>query len=68
MKRAIILFVVVAVLGTLLWPGLREIGLARFPGDLVAEIGGYRLHVPVGLSLLVSAAIWGAWRMLEPQR
>jgi hypothetical protein len=62
------MFVVVVVAGTYLWPWLREIGLVRFPGDLVTEVRGYRLHVPIGLSLLITAAIYGAWRLLEPRR
>ena len=68
MKRAVLLFVGIAVLGAILWPGLREIGLVGFPGDLVTEIRGYRVHVPLGLALLITAAIHGAWRLLEPRR
>jgi hypothetical protein len=68
MKRAVLLFMGIVVAGTYLWPGLREIGLVAFPGDLVTEVRGYRLHVPIGLSLLITAAIYGAWRLLEPRR
>ena len=67
MKRAALLFLLVAVAGTCLWPGLREIGLAGLPGDLVTEVSGYRVHVPLGLSLLITAAIAGAWWLLEPR-
>ena len=55
------------MIGTCLWPGLREIGLAGLPGDVVTEVQGYRFHVPLGLSLLITAAIYGAWRLLEPR-
>jgi hypothetical protein len=67
MKRALTLFLLVAIVGTLLWPGLREIGLTDLPGDVVANVRGYRVHMPLGLSFLVSVAIYGAWRMLEPR-
>ncbi len=67
MGRALTLFILVAMVGTLLWPGLREIGLTGLPGDVVANLSGYRVHVPLGLSLLVTAAIYGAWRLLEPR-
>jgi hypothetical protein len=67
MKRAALLFLFFAVAGTLIWPGLREIGLTGFPGDLVTDVSGYRLHVPVGLSLLITAAVTGAWKLLQPR-
>lgn len=68
MKRSVILFLVILALATYLWPWLREIGLVRLPGNVVTEVRGYRLHVPLGLSLLISAAISGAWWMLDPRR
>ncbi len=67
MQRAATLFLLIAVIGTCLWPGLREIGLAGLPGDVVTEVQGYRFHLPLGLSLLITAAIYGAWRLLEPR-
>jgi hypothetical protein len=67
MGRALTLFILVVMVGTLLWPGLREIGLNGLPGDIVATVRGYRVHVPLGLSLVVSFAIYAAWRLLEPR-
>jgi Protein of unknown function (DUF2905) len=67
-KRSAILFLVILALATYLWPWLREIGLLGLPGNVVAEIRGHRLHVPLGLSLLISAAISGTWWMLHPRR
>jgi hypothetical protein len=66
MKRAAILFLVIVVACTYLWPWLREAGLAAMPIDLVTEVEGYRFHVPLGLSLLITAAIAGAWSLLDP--
>jgi hypothetical protein len=52
--------------GGYLWPWLRELGLAGLPGDLTALVEGYRLHLPIGTALLISAVVSGVWRMLDP--
>lgn len=67
MKRALTLFSLVTLAGMMLWPGLREIGLTGLPGTVVTDVYGYRLYVPFGLSALITAAVWGAWRLLEPR-
>jgi hypothetical protein len=33
----------------------------------MTDIQGYRLHLPIGTSLLITCAIAGAWWMLEPR-
>jgi Protein of unknown function (DUF2905) len=65
-KRSAILFLVLLAVGTYLWPWLRELGLAGLPGDLTALVQGYRLHLPIGTALLISAVVSGVWRMLDP--
>ena len=67
MKRTAVVFLVILGIGTYLWPWLRELGLARLPGDVMTDIQGYRLHLPISTSLLITGAIAGAWRMLEPR-
>lgn len=67
MKRLVILFLVVLVASTYLWPWLYDIGLAGFPGDVVTELRGYRLHVPLGLSFIITAAVGGTWWLLDPR-
>lgn len=65
MKRSAILFLALLAVGTYLWPWLREIGLLGLPGDLTTVVQGYRLHLPMGTALLISAVISGVWRMLD---
>lgn len=67
MKRMAAVFLVILAIGTYLWPWLRELGLAHLPGDVMTDIHGYRLHLPISTSLLITCAISGAWRMLEPR-
>jgi hypothetical protein len=64
-KRLAILFVALLAVGTYLWPWLRELGLAGVPGDLTTFVQGYRLHLPVGTALLISAVVSGVWRLLD---
>jgi hypothetical protein len=65
-KRSAILFLVLLAVGAYLWPWLRELGLAGLPGDLTTLVQGYRLHLPIGTALLISAVVSGVWRMLDP--
>jgi hypothetical protein len=64
-KRLAILFLALLAVGTYLWPWLRELGLAGVPGDLSAVVQGYRLHLPIGTALLISAVVSGVWRLLD---
>jgi hypothetical protein len=52
----VILGLVLVVLG-LLWPLIGKLGLGRLPGDIVIERENFRLYVPLGSSLLVSAVL-----------
>jgi len=64
-KRMVLLFLVLLALGTYLWPGLRELGLAGVPGDMTTVVQGYTLHLPIGTALLISLLVSGAWRLLD---
>jgi hypothetical protein len=64
-KRLAILFLALLAVGTYLWPWLRELGLAGIPGDLTTIVQGYRLHLPIGTALLISAVVSGVWRLLD---
>jgi hypothetical protein len=64
-KRSAVLFLVLLTTGAYLWPWLRELGLARLPGDLTAVVEGYQLHLPIGTALLISVVILGVWRLLD---
>jgi hypothetical protein len=64
-KRLAIVFLALLATGTYLWPWLRELGLANVPGDLTTVVQGYRLHLPIGTALLISAVVSGVWRLLD---
>jgi hypothetical protein len=65
-KRLATLFLIMLAIGSFLWPWLRELGLAGLPGDIITEFQGLRLYLPISTALLVSGAMYGAWRMLQP--
>jgi hypothetical protein len=64
-KRLAVLFLALLALGTYLWPWLRELGLAGVPGDMTTVVQGYRLHLPIGTAVLISAVVSGVWRLLD---
>lgn len=66
MLRWLIVFGAVLVVGSLTFPLLRGLGMAWMPGDVTLELQGYRLFLPFTTSLLISSAVAGAWRLLEP--
>jgi hypothetical protein len=41
------------VAGLLVW-GLARVGFVRLPGDFTVEVGGVRIHLLLGLSILLS--------------
>lgn len=49
----LVLGVVLALLGLLLWFGGR-VGLGRLPGDISIQRGNFRFYAPLGTSLLLS--------------
>ena len=66
MVRWIITFCALLIVGSVLWPYLRELGLARLPGDMVFELQGYHFNMPLATSLLVSGVVAAVWRLPEP--
>ena len=48
MARWLITFGILVVLGSLLWPWLRQLGLARLPGDMAVDfIPGISFYLPI---------------------
>ena len=56
-SRLLIVFGVVLVALGLLWPLIAKLGLGRLPGDIVIERENFRLYLPLGTSLLLSAVL-----------
>lgn len=56
-SRFLIIFGLVLIALGLLWPVLAKSGLGRLPGDIVIERENFRLYLPLGSSLLVSAVL-----------
>lgn len=57
MSRTLIIFGLVLVAAGLLWPFIAKLGLGRLPGDIVIERENFRLYLPLGTSVLISAAV-----------
>jgi hypothetical protein len=56
-SRLLIIFGLVLVAVGLLWPLIAKLGLGRLPGDIVIERGNFRLYLPIGTSVLISAVL-----------
>jgi hypothetical protein len=56
-SRLLIIFGLVLVALGLLWPLIAKLGLGRLPGDIVIERENFRLYLPLGTSLLISAVL-----------
>ncbi len=56
-SRLLIIFGLVLVALGLLWPLIAKLGLGRLPGDIVIERETFRLYLPIGSSVLVSALV-----------
>jgi hypothetical protein len=55
--RFLIVLGLVLLAAGLLWPLLQKVGLGRLPGDIVIERENFRLYLPLGTSLLISAVL-----------
>jgi hypothetical protein len=55
-KTLIYLGLVLVVIG-LLWPWLGRLPLGRLPGDIQIDRPGFRLYIPLGTMLLISAVL-----------
>lgn len=56
-SRLLIIFGVVLIAMGLLWPWIAKLGLGRLPGDIVIERENFRLYIPLGTSILISAVL-----------
>jgi hypothetical protein len=56
-SRLLIIFGLVLVGAGLLWPLVAKLGLGRLPGDIVIERENFRLYLPIGTSVLISAIL-----------
>jgi hypothetical protein len=56
-SRLLIFFGLVLVAVGLLWPLVAKLGLGRLPGDIVIERENFRLYLPIGTSVLISAIL-----------
>ena len=57
MQRWLVTFGVVLLAAGLAWPWLQRLGLGRLPGDIVIERESFRLYLPLGTSIVVSAVL-----------
>jgi hypothetical protein len=55
-KTLIYLGLVLLVVG-LLWPWLTKLPLGRLPGDIQIDRPGFRLYIPLGTMVLISAVL-----------
>ena len=56
-SRLLIIFGLVLVGAGLLWPLVAKLGLGRLPGDIMIERENFRLYLPIGTSVLISAIL-----------
>jgi len=56
-SRLLIIFGLVLVAVGLLWSLIAKLGLGRLPGDIVIERENFRLYLPIGTSVLISAIL-----------
>ena len=57
MSRWLIIFGIVLIAAGLMWPLLQKVGLDRIPGNIVIERENFRLYLPLGTSLAISAVV-----------
>ena len=56
-SRLLIIFGVVLIALGPLWLWIAKLGLGRLPGDIVIERENFRLYIPLGTSILISAVL-----------
>ena len=57
MARFLVILGVILIAAGLLWPWLGKIGLGRLPGDIWIERENLTVVIPLGTSLVLSAAL-----------
>ncbi len=55
--KALIVLGAVLVAAGLAWLAAGRLGLGHLPGDILIERGNFRLYLPLGTSLLISAVL-----------
>jgi hypothetical protein len=65
MARWLLTFGILMVVFSLCWPWLHRLGLTRLPGDLLVDlVPGYRFHLPITTSLLISGVITATSKLI----
>jgi hypothetical protein len=57
MQKTLIYLGLVLVVVGLLWPWLTKLPLGRLPGDIQIDRPGFRLYIPLGTMVLISAVL-----------
>ncbi len=57
MQKTLIYLGLVLVVAGLLWPWLAKLPLGRLPGDFQIDRPGFRLYLPLGTMVLISALL-----------
>ena len=57
MQKTLIYLGLVLVVAGLLWPWLLKLHLGRLPGDIHIDRPGFRLYIPLGTMVLISALL-----------
>jgi hypothetical protein len=66
MARWLATSAVLLLIGAILWPWLRQLGLLYLPGDLMVDFQGARIYLPFTTSMLIGAVISMVWWLLNP--
>ena len=57
MQKPLIYIGLLLIVAGLLWPCLAKLPLGRLPGDIRIDRPGFRLHLPLGTMVLISALL-----------
>ncbi len=57
MQKPLIYIGLLLIVAGLLWPWLAKLPLGRLPGDIRIDRPGFRLHLPLGTMVLISALL-----------
>lgn len=66
MKRFVMIYLPLLVIGALVWPALKGTGAFELPGDVLLTVDSTRIGAPFTTSLIVALSLFGIWRILEP--
>jgi hypothetical protein len=66
MARWLATSAVLLLIGAILWPWLRQLGLLYLPGDVMLDFQGARIYLPFTTSMLIGAVISMVWWLLNP--